>query len=433
MKKWFSALLVIIFVIQEPFLARADYFSRDVYRSRQAFQYCLAEEVLRGQNPDNKGEFAIRYCLNGGSLAAGSPASYTSGDLPVVPGIATKEGYNFAGWYADSGFKYKIGAISVDASGDYQLYAKWTKGIDGDYSVQIYPYQGRPSRGITDKKLKDCEYSFLQEVDIPGMPSTREADAIENRITGTGQCLQGICMTDDYLLISSYSGGNPGCIHIFEKAGGAYLATLGVNRKSHLGGLAFDGENVWVCHSESKSLGRIPYSYIRQVALQKPRSVVESALEFEECRVSNTPSCIAYHDGKLWVATHTKVFSSRMTAYQVTEDGLRPTESYRIPDKVQGIAFDGEGRVYLSSSYGRKSSSYLKVYESADEMDKKPGRPAARVEMPPCSEEIDMDAGRVYVLFESAGEKYFEGTDGKGKSVSPIDKVLVVSASSVLP
>ena len=29
-------------------------------------------------------------------------------------------------------------------------------------------------------------------------------------------------------------------------------------------------------------------------------------------------------------------------------------------------------------------------------------------------------------MFESAGEKYLEGTDGKGTSLSPIDKILEI-------
>lgn len=305
--------------------------------------------------------------------------------------------------------------------------------LDDDYSVQSYPYQSRKLLE-TDMHLKDCEYSFLHSVSIPGMPSTREEDARENRITDTGQCLQGICLAEEYLLVSSYSSGdrqNLGCVHVFERETGDYLATLGMKGKSHLGGLAFDGEYVWVCHSDSKALERVPFSFIRRLAAEAPRALVDVSSWFEECRISNTPSCIAYYDGRLWVATHTKAFCSRMKAYRVTKDGLKEDGSYRIPEKVQGIAFDESGRVYVSSSYGRKNSSYLKIYKSAEQMNRHPGFPVAKIEMPPCSEEIDMDNGLLYVLFESAGEKYFEGTDGKGRSISPIDKVLSVPAQSL--
>ena len=55
-----------------------------------------------------------------------------------------------------------------------------------------------------------------------------------------------------------------------------------------------------------------------------------------------------------------------------------------------------------------------------------PNKPQVQIEMPPCSEELDIRDGNVYVLFESAGEKYYEGTDGLGKSISPIDRILCI-------
>lgn len=98
---------------------------------------------------------------------------------------------------------------------------------------------------------------------------------------------------------------------------------------------------------------------------------------------------------------------------------------------MQGIAFDKGGQVYLSTSYGRNSSSYLKVYASLLTLTKHPNEPSAKVEMPPCSEEIAIADDNVYVLFESASLRYFEGTDGKGNSRSPIDKVLEVTVASI--
>ena len=51
--------------------------------------------------------------------------------------------------------------------------------------------------------------------------------------------------------------------------------------------------------------------------------------------------------------------------------------------------------------------------------------------MPPCSEGISIADSNMYVVFESANEKYFEGTDGKGMSTSPIDKLLQVEVASL--
>ena len=64
-------------------------------------------------------------------------------------------------------------------------------------------------------------------------------------------------------------------------------------------------------------------------------------------------------------------------------------------------------------------------------MASKTDSPAVSIEMPPGSEEIDINDGKLSVIFESAGEKYFEGTDGKGVSTSPIDKILQIDLDSL--
>ena len=64
-------------------------------------------------------------------------------------------------------------------------------------------------------------------------------------------------------------------------------------------------------------------------------------------------------------------------------------------------------------------------------MDSKTRNPYKSIEMPPCSEEVDIDGDTIYMIFESAGEKYFEGTDGKGSSDSPIDKILTIDIDSL--
>ena len=121
-----------------------------------------------------------------------------------------------------------------------------------------------------------------------------------------------------------------------------------------------------------------------------------------------------------------------MYSYRITPDGLKQAGNWRIPEKVQGIAFDEDGKIYISASYGRRKSSYLKVYKSLTHLDKNPGKPMMKVEMPPCSEELELVDGEIYILFESAGEKYLEGTDGKGTSASPVDEILVLPKESVL-
>lgn len=434
-RKCFAVLLIIVLIIQDPSLTKAENLGRNGQNFRNSNPFtCFSTEAVLKKNIENIDEFQIQYYLNGGTVPAENPLLYRRTDLPITLASPAREGYNFAGWFTDSRFKHKIRVIDEDGAGNYTLYAKWTRSIDDSYNVQMYPYQNKTASSWTDKKLKNCAYDFLENVTIPGMPATRETDVAKERITDTSQCPQGICLTDDYLLVSAYSAGdraNLGCIHVFDRQTGQYFVTLGMKERSHLGGLTFDGDNIWVCHSNNNTLECIPYAFVKRIASRMPGTVVDCSTLFEEYHVSNSPSCITWYDGKIWVATHTKVLNSRMVAYKVTNNGLRQVESCRIPDKVQGVSFDEKGRVYISTSYGRTKSSYLKVYASAEELNKRPNTPMVKVEMPPCSEEIDIAEDDIYVLFESAGEKYFEGTDGMGNSISPIEKILLVSKKSI--
>lgn len=376
-------------------------------------------------------QIRISYVLNGGTNSARNPGRLWWEELPFVPDIPVREGYNFAGWYADSGYAHKVTEIGPDTAGDLALFAKWTKAIDSYYNVEMYSYH---TGGIADRshrELKECSYGFLEEVAIPGMPSTREQDYLDHIIGSVGQCLQGLCFTPEFILISAYAeeSGVPGSLLVFDRRDGRYLTALCMREDSHLGGIAFDGENLWVCHSRTCTLERIAYEDVRR-AVEEGGEVTDVSAEY---RLKNTPSCMTCYGGRIWVATHTKLFGSQMFSYSydAEADTLTSLCCYNIPSKVQGIAFDEKGAVYLSTSYGRNNSSYLKVYASLLLLTRRPNAPGIKVEMPPCSEEIAIAGDHVFVLFESASRKYFEGTDGRGTSSSPIDKVLKVDVASL--
>ena len=48
------------------------------------------------------------------------------------------------------------------------------------------------------------------------------------------------------------------------------------------------------------------------------------------------------------------------------------------------------------------------------------------IALPPMVEEVEVVGDEVYMIFESAATTYLEGTDGKGKSICPIDKIVSV-------
>lgn len=304
--------------------------------------------------------------------------------------------------------------------------------IDNYANVMNYSYITKASTNSKQKfvHLKNVPFSFIESIEIPGMPDARKNTFWENLMFSNAQCPQGICFTEEYILITCYSFEDDclGEFMVFDRMTGEYLITLGMDKKSHLGGIACDGKNVWVCNSNTKTIERISYDFIQLMATQNKGQVIDATGVVDIYKVKNTPSCITYYNGRLWIATHNKLVESQMVAYYYnsTKDKLISLSTYNIPSQVQGIAFGEKGEVYLCSSYGRKLSSYIRKYESVYAMTTNVGKPVLTIEMPPCAEEIDFDNGELFVIFESAAEKYYEGTDGNGTSLSPLDKILVI-------
>jgi len=431
-KELLVILYVFVFLVNDPQLVRAYSLEHRVGDAIEDVNPNTGLDLFMGLD-DSK--IHLIYELNGGTNSNYNKTELEPEELPIQLDVPIRAGYNFAGWYTDCNYTEKITEINQENADNMVLFAKWTKVIDNSYNVEMYSYQTDSVVSKKQKELKECSYAFLDDVSIPGMPSTREKDYMENIISSSNQCLQGICFTPELLLITSYSSNKKelGSLMLFDKESGAYLATLGMKKGSHLGGIAFDGENVWICHSNSNTLERISYEYILKIAQDAPGYCIDASALSDEYALENVPSCITFYGGRIWVATHTRIFESQMLSYRYDseKDTLTALSSYRIPNKVQGVDFDENGAVYLSTSYGRNNSSYLKVYSSLLALNRKPNNPSMKVEMPPCSEEVAISGNSIYVLFESASEKYLEGTDGIGKTASPIDKVLEVNVASI--
>lgn len=431
-KEFFVILYVFILLLNDPQIMRAATITANRSVAGPLFGSNAVIDPFMGLSSD---KIHLVYELNDGINSNYNPVELDWSELPVTLDVPVRDGYNFAGWYTDSRFQNKITEINQENAGNMVLFAKWTEAIDNHYNVEMYSYKTSSLFSYRQKELKNCNYDFLDYIDIPGMPSTREQDYLDNVILSEGQCLQGLCFTPDLILMTSYAEDSktPGSLLVFDRESGKYLVTLGMKKESHLGGIAFDGENVWVCHSATRTLERIPYEHILNIAKDAPGCYVDASALTDEYRIKNTPSCITCYGGRIWVASHSKMFNSQMRSYSYDErnDTLTSLASYTIPSKVQGVAFDKDGSVYFSTSYGRNNSSYLKVYASLLTLKQAPNAPTMKVEMPPCSEEIAIADGNVYVIFESASRKYLEGTDGNGKSASPLDQVLEVTVASI--
>lgn len=298
----------------------------------------------------------------------------------------------------------------------------WVRTIDNLANVENYNYKGNYDKEKA-VPLKACDYSFWETVLLPG------TGQLSGEIADF--CVQGLAFTPDYLLLTAYAlnAQENGGLYVYDRKTGAFLGKIPMRRGSHLGGIAYGGKNVWVCHSGERVLSRISYKALCGAVRQRTFSV--EGFE-EDYPLDDEPSCLTEENGRLFAATFRDKVESRMTAYRYDEnrDRLVAENVYQIPPKVQGVAFDAAGNVWFSTSYGRKNSSFLLKYKTLAELGEEGGKPETIVELPPCSEELAAQNGKLYIVFESACRKYKEGTDGRGKSRSPLDKILLLEKFS---
>lgn len=129
----------------------------------------------------------------------------------------------------------------------------------------------------------------------------------------------------------------------------------------------------------------------------------------------------------------------------MTANGAEPDYILSTTDNIQGVTVC-DGRIYLSRSYGRKKASTLYCYKNVLETapDKQVNvlgvqRPmwfldskaeVGTLKCPPMSENLCTINGEVYMSFESASLNYREGTDGKGTSEHPVDRVYVLNPNA---
>ena len=76
------------------------------------------------------------YVLNGGTNDPDNPTTYTKEDT-IDFNPATREGYDFLGWYEDENFTTPIAGVS-NRTGDITIYAKWEAKKDVAYKVEHY-------------------------------------------------------------------------------------------------------------------------------------------------------------------------------------------------------------------------------------------------------------------------------------------------------
>lgn len=141
--------------------------------------------------------YTVTYNLDGGTNAAGNPATFKCSNLPIALLDATKNGEYFAGWYLDAEFTKRVTKIDAGSLKNVELWARFSQSPlvfdlvgSSAYSVRAantsisgnieipQTYNGKPVVVIQNSAFKDC--SNVTSVLIPSSIKSIGINAFEN-------------------------------------------------------------------------------------------------------------------------------------------------------------------------------------------------------------------------------------------------------------
>ena len=330
-------------------------------------------------------------------------------------------------------------------------YAETADGAQSSFEYKNYEDQSKYKQDLSRKMYR--VYSAIggaiddaATIPIPGLVSTYTMT--DGRGYSSPSFVpQGICQADKYMLITAYHSKKKqrSVIYAVDTETGSLVSTLTVPNTYHLGGIAFDGSNIWLTGDTSDKYEGEPFvQYIRYEDFI--RMTDEPAYEVGADEISapvyikNKPSFLECDNGILWVGTYMGRESSKkgfMNGYRITQKEDRPVLNTFMYSVVSGIDSSAQGvdikgsDLYVSSSYagaiGAVSSSFITRYSFADakngdrdvNISKKEQK---RIEVPKMNEEILVTDDGIIVNFEAAADCW-------KTVVIATDRLLAVSGS----
>ena len=286
------------------------------------------------------------------------------------------------------------------------------------------------------RNLKTLSQS--KEFDIPDIQNT-------DVLGDTCNCMtpQGICVAGDYILITAYCSvdyykenlitnineeanmakmidevhheRHNSVMYVMSEKTKRHVTTLVFDDKSHVGGITFDGEYVWVAKGGNRKVEAYRYEDIKNLVRRYEESTYLGTPSYEFISDS-TSSFIACYDDTVWVGTHNENKDQYGVLIGYSLDNTNNAglnDSHRIiiiPPLANGAAFmEVDDVLYLAvtTSYGRHKDSLLHIYK-ADFSDEEvlQFQEYKVLELPPMAEEICVNGEQMYFLFESGATTY---------------------------
>ena len=294
-----------------------------------------------------------------------------------------------------------------------------------EFSERLQPYSGLYEEAVLAHADEPDSGTYV----IPGLESARTLldNGAKRFSVCTGMTPQGIAVSGQYLFISAYcqSKNHNSVIFVVDKETHDFVKEVVLPNKAHVGSLAYDArnDNLWVCGSRNG---------IAQVNALNMESI--EAYDFSEgwepisfLHVNNIldiprSSFMAYQAPYLYVGYYSTQEDSTIKKYEVQDDGnirsvpvehpaskvrqgVAEEDDLKISPYAQGMTFLGD-ILFLSYSMGIFPSR-LAAYQVSDGIRDFTDEMALEdIRLPYMLEQIYMDGGTMYLLFESGAYPY---------------------------
>lgn len=287
---------------------------------------------------------------------------------------------------------------------------------------------------------------------IPGLNATRTMRAGTDDIC-TNMVPQSVCVVEDYLLIGAYchTRKHYSVIYVLDKYTGAYVKTIVLPGRHHVGGIAYDKihQRIWVsCYQKRAQANSFTLSQLRAYNYRYARRPI-GFTEIEDLYTIPRDSFMAYYNGYLYIGYFQVSNDSILQKFKIAADGsLKRVNSSRyqehygaglpreiavpvnvsaISSKVQGIVFT-EYRMYITESYGIMPSKLAKFSIIQDEEKNQNytnENAISIINMPQKLEQIAVDGEDMYMIYESASYSY------RYYSFPSIDRIIKMKVADV--
>lgn len=325
----------------------------------------------------------------------------------------------------------------------------------GSVTSMDFRYEKRFQNTLSRYRFFENLYQAEYSTPVPGLESTDILGESCGRMVP-----QGICIAGDYMLVTAYDSGNfykkkpgqggnkinPSVLYVLSNQNPGnreLLTTIVLPDRNHVGGVAFDGRNIWIAKSTDRQCSVISYETLKEAA-NSGKSSYELSEYGQNVYCGAVASFVTWHEGRLWVGTYSNRISGKgmLRSYTVgkqqAEEGelltLEKEEEIVIPKFANGAAFmEIGGRTYLAvtTSQGRYFDSEVYFYEVVK--DSVTGRTLYHYydscKFPPMAEELVCDGKNTYFLFESSATCY--STQAYLRCSYPVDRICAVVTSDL--